>query len=247
MQVETCLGQTTKEGQDCRGQPPGRPDHRLHQGQPQAEHQLDYDQRAPRQGGREEGNRHRSYLEALQGGELGANGDSGWDRNELVQPDRGRCPPSPQSNKAKTCWEMGQEWKEMWTQPGETSDEANKATAENWRAAVEELRDSHDRLTGATAALLMAVREAGPRLTEEALPRWLEGQRDRMEALKENLDQKQRELGAGNLGSWGQSWVLRRGLNRQREKSHGGGPRQVPRARFHREEAQGTQNLQNHD
>ena len=56
------------------------------------------------------------------------------------------------------------------------------------------MRDSQDRLTGATSALLMAVREAGPRPTDEALPRWLEEQGDRMEALKESLDQKRKEL-----------------------------------------------------
>ena len=60
---------------------------------------------------------------------------------------------------------------------------------------------------------------------EEALSRWLEEQGDRMEALKESLDQKRKELtkmGAGDPGSWGQEWVLWQGLNPQRERSQEG-------------------------
>ena len=68
---------------------------RSHQDQPQAEHQLDYDQRVLGQGGREDGTRNHSYLESLQGEELGANRDSSRDRNELVQPDRGKGPLPP--------------------------------------------------------------------------------------------------------------------------------------------------------
>ena len=56
--------------------------------------------------------------------------------------------------------------------------------------------ERQDRLTGATAALVGAVREsgegsweAGSGSTEEALLRWIEEQGDRMEALKESLDQ----------------------------------------------------------
>ena len=115
----------------------------------------------------------------------------------------------------------------MGDRPGGAPDEANKATAERRIAATEELRDRHDRLTGATAALIVAIREAGegPWVagsgpTEEALPRWLEEQGNRMEALKEILDQKQRELGTRNLGSRGQVGVLRQDSNQPGELPH---------------------------
>ena len=38
--------------------------------------------------------------------------------------------------------------------------EDNKANTEKWLAVTEELRDRQDRLTGATVALIVAVREA---------------------------------------------------------------------------------------
>ena len=90
----------------------------------------------------------------------------------------------------------------------EASYEASKTTAENVGAATEELKDRQDRLTGATAALIVAVREAGEGLWEAgsgpmegALLGLLEEQIDWMEDLKESLDQKRRELGAGKLGA----------------------------------------------
>ena len=43
-----------------------------------------------------------------------------------------------------------------------------------------------------------------------------------MEAMKEILDQKRRELGTGNLGSWGQVWVRQQDSNQPGEPSHGG-------------------------
>ena len=45
---------------------------------------------APRQGGREDGKRPHSFVEAHQGGEREANGDSGRDLKEQEQPDRSR-------------------------------------------------------------------------------------------------------------------------------------------------------------
>ena len=78
---------------------------------------------------------------------------------------------------------------------------ASEVTSENLLAATEELRDRQDKLSGATAALIVAVKEAGegpweagPGLTEEALLGWLEKQVDRMKDLKESLDQKRSEL-----------------------------------------------------
>ena len=91
---------------------------------------------------------------------------------------------------------------------------ASKVTAENLPAATEELRDHQDRLTGATAALIVAVREAGEGPMEEALLGWLEKQVDRVEDLKESLDQKRRELarlGDGKMGRWELGGVLLRG------------------------------------
>ena len=70
-----------------------------------------------------------------------------------------------------------------------------------------------------------------------------------MEGLKESQDQKRRELvslGARNLGNWGQSWAIRRDLNRQRERTYGGNPSQVPRARSHWEGVQRKQKPRNH-
>ena len=115
----------------------------------------------------------------------------------------------------------------MGTRPGEASDEANKATAKKRIEVTEELRERQDRLTGATAALIVAVREAGEGLwevgsglMEEALLRGLEEEGDRMEALKGSLDQKQREL--ARLASWGQGCVQWRDSILRTEMSHGG-------------------------
>ena len=119
----------------------------------------------------------------------------------------------------------------MGTRPGEASDEANKDTVEKQHAVTEELRDLQDRLTGATAALLVALREAGKGPwetgsgpTEEALLGWLEEQIYQMEDLKESMDQKRRELTglkAGKLGSLGRGRVVRQDSNRPGERSHG--------------------------
>ena len=73
------------------------------------------------------------------------------------------------------------------------------------------------------AALIVAVREAGSGPMEGALLEWLEEQIDRVEDLKQSLDQKQRELawlGAGKLGSWGRGCVVRRGSNPPGERFH---------------------------
>ena len=156
-------GQTPQERQDCRGRPLDHTEPRSRQNQPQAENQLDNEKRAQGQGWREDGKQKHNYLEALQGGELGADRDDGQDRNKLVQQDRDKATSPPQSIKAGTHWEKGQEWQKRGNRPGETLDEANKTNVEHWRVNIEEMRGSQDRLTGATAALLMAVREAGSR------------------------------------------------------------------------------------
>ena len=88
-------GQNPQEYRDCRLQPPGRPDPRSPKDPPQAEHQRGHDQRAPGQGGREDGNRPNSSVEAPRGGEREANGDSGRGCNEQAPPDRDRNPPPP--------------------------------------------------------------------------------------------------------------------------------------------------------
>ena len=81
------------------------------------------------------------------------------------------------------------------------SHEAREVTIENLLAATGELRDRQGRLFRATVALIVAVKEAeegpweaGSGLTEEALLKWLGKQVDRIEDLKESLDQKRREL-----------------------------------------------------
>ena len=74
---------------------------------------------------------------------------------------------------------------------------ASAATAENLLAGTGELKDRQDKLSRATAALIVAVKEAGggqwdaePGLTEEALRGWLGEQEDRIEDPKERLDLK---------------------------------------------------------
>ena len=72
---------------------------------------------------------------------------------------------------------------------------------ENLTAATGELRDRQDKLSRATAALIVAVKEAGvgpweagSGRREEALLRWLGDRAAWMKDLKESLDQKKREL-----------------------------------------------------
>ena len=62
--------------------PPGLQEHCSHQDPPHAEQQRDHDQKALEQGGMTDGNRPASSQETPQGGEMEANGDSGWDRYE---------------------------------------------------------------------------------------------------------------------------------------------------------------------
>ena len=81
------------------------------------------------------------------------------------------------------------------------SSTASEATAEDLLAGTWELMDRQDKLSGASAALIGAVKGAGggswearPELTEEALMGWNRDQEDRIEDLTERLDQKQRVL-----------------------------------------------------
>ena len=159
-------------------------------------------------------------MEAPWGGEWKDNEDSGRDRNEQAQPDRGRGIPSSQLEESGTGREKDQEWKAMENQPGEASDEANKATAKIRLKVTKELREQQDRLTGATAALIVAIWEAGSGAMEETLLEWLEEQGDRMETMKESLDQKRREL--TRRGSGGQGRAQRRDSILRREMSRGG-------------------------
>ena len=102
----------------------------------------------------------------------------------------------------------GGEGKERGHQTGQASDEVDKTTAKMQSKVTKELREQQGRLTGATADLIRAVVEAKVGVTEEALLEWLEEQGDRMENLKESLDQKRREL--TRRGSWGQESVAGR-------------------------------------
>ena len=83
----------------------------------------------------------------------------------------------------------------------ETSYGVREVTTENLLAAAGELKDRQDKLSRATAALIVAMKEAGEGpweagsgLREGALLRLLGEQVARMEDLKESLDQKRREL-----------------------------------------------------
>lgn len=90
---------------------------------------------------------------------------------------------------------------DMQEDPREASYKASKTTAENIGAATEELKDCHNRITGATAALIVVVREAGEGPWEArsgpmegALLGWTEEQIDWMEDLKESRSPLPRDL-----------------------------------------------------
>ena len=126
---------------------------------------------------------------------------------------------------------------------------ASKVTAENLLAATEELRDRQDRLTGATAALIVAVREAGEGpweagsgQREEALLGWLEKQVDQMEDLKESLDQKRRELARLGAGKLGAGLARAAGLKPAGQAAPRGGQGHVTQARLRREGVRGVRN-----
>ena len=83
---------------------------------------------------------------------------------------------------------------------GGTSSTVSEATAENLLKGVEDLEAQEEKMTEATTDLLAALSEAGggpwgtdTGLTEPDLLVWLGVQQDRVEELKEKLDQRGRE------------------------------------------------------